>query len=213
VELAVEDEQVLEKYFLDRFSGRIMDEEAYHLLLLVMGLKPGVLVMSADNSQRKLLENFCKDSGLEMMVVEGEKRPLLDRLLSRDSRFRKDSIYLARKKERFSILKQSSGNFNGFSDEAVGRFLGYPDEALQFYSEEEIPGQTFQKFVERKMEEGEISEEDLGYLDLIGYLPKPEISGFREAVEEASKRERKLRELDEEMDCSIGDTYLQKIHS
>lgn len=130
--MAIEDRDLLEEYFLERFPEKVMDEEVYHLLLLVMGLKPGVLVMSAGRPQIQLLEDFCEDLGLEMMVVQGGKRSFLDRLLRRDSRFRKDSIYIAKKEDRFEILEQSEGDFTCFSDEAVGRFLGYPDEALHF---------------------------------------------------------------------------------
>lgn len=211
MEMAIEDRDLLEEYFLERFPERITDEEAYHILLLVMGLKPGTLVMSADKSQRKLLEDFCKDSGLKIKLVEGGKRSLLDRLLGRDSRFRKDSIYLAREKERFSILEQSKGDFTGFTDEAVGRFLGYPESAVAFYSREEVPAKKFERFIQKKLDEDEITGEELGFLSLVGYLPNPEADGLEKALEEGRKRSRMLQSLDESLQVKVGKKYQEKI--
>jgi hypothetical protein len=212
MELAVRDEGLLEKYFLREFPGRIMDEEAYHLLLLVMGVKPGALVMSADKPQRELLEKFCRDSGLEMKVVEGEDRSFIDRLLGRDSIMFRDSIYIAREEERFDILERSDGKFNGFTEDAVGKFLGYPDQAVEFYRGEDVPARRFEEFIGEDVEESqEITDEELEYLKLLGYLPRPEIDNIRRAISKGESREKKLLELDEELNSDLGHRYLEKM--
>lgn len=208
----MKDESLLEKYFLRQFPGRIMDEEAYHLLLLVMGVKPGALVMSADKSQRKLLQKFCRESGLEMKVVEGEDRSFIDRLLGRDSMMYHDSIYIAREEERFEILEESEGNFNGFTEDAVGNFLGYPEKAVEFYRGEDIPAMRFEEFIDKEVEAGQnIKDEELAYLKLLGYLPRPEIDSIRRAIREGKNREMDLLELDEELGSDLGRRYLEKM--
>lgn len=211
MEPITEDRQVLEEYFLERFPGRIMDEEAYHLLLVVLGEKPGALVMSAGNREKRLLQDFCNDLGLKMMVVDGDERSHLDKLLGRDTRFRKDSIFIAREKERFDILEESEGDFNGFSERAVGEFLGYPKEAIDFYGEEEVPAQAFEKQAEEFLDSGELNQDEIDLLDLMGYLPRPEKQSIIEAVREAEKREEKLLRIDEELGASIGSHYLEKM--
>lgn len=209
--LTAEDKPVLEEYFLDRFPGNIMDEETYHLLLLVLGEKPGVLVMSAGNQEKKLLQDFCDDLGLEMNVKEGSRRSLIDRLLRRDTRFRKDSIFISRKEERFDILEESDGDFNGFSDSAMGEFLGYPEEATKFYEEHEIPGQVFEKEVEKFLDDGDLKQDQIDSLSLLGYLPSPEKGNIIQAVKEAERREEVLMMLDEDLETSIGSFYLEKM--
>lgn len=206
------DKGLLEKYFLREFPGRIMDEEAYHVLLLAIGVKPGALVMSADKSQRELLEKFCRDLSLEMKVVEGEDRSLIDRFLGRDSIMFRDSIYIAREEERFDILERSDGNFNGFTEGAVGKFLGYPEQAIEFYRGEEIPAKRFEEFLSEEVENSrEIKEGELAYLKLLGYLPRPEIDNICRAIRQGKSREKKLLELDEELGSDIGHRYLEKI--
>ncbi|MEF8880340.1 MAG: hypothetical protein V5A72_00730 [Candidatus Nanohaloarchaea archaeon] len=211
MDLVTGDKETLEKYFLERFPDALIDEEAYHLLLLVISEKPGALIMSAGEEERKLVEDFSKEIGLEIKVIEGEEQSLLDRLFGRESMIHRDSIYLAQEAESFKSLEASEGDFNGFSDQAVGEFLGYPSDSIKFYMEDGIPGRKFDERLKDLIDRGVVSEDDLDYLNLVGYLPSPEKDGILKAIEVAKKREEMLQKLDSKLDTSIGKEYLKQI--
>lgn len=211
MDLVVEERELLEEYFLKRFPDTLMGEEAYHLLLLVLFEKPGVLVMSADKEQRELLEDFCEDTGLEMKIVEDGQKSLLDRILGKNSSIYRDSIYVARDPERFKILEASNGIFTGFSSRAVGEFLGYPNEAIDFYEEDGVPGIKFENGMKELIDRGIFSEEEVEMLDFLAYLPPPEKEDIQEALKVAENMEQVLHKLDSKLDTSIGEKYLREI--
>ena len=180
------------KEFLEqRLRERITVEEVLDILFLVLGEKPGALIMQADVKTRKVLEEFCTEFDVEMKVVEGQERSLLDRVLGRDTRFMKDSIFLARNQERFEILEESDGDFCGFSDRAVGEFLGYPESAVDYYENKtkgEPAGMEVEKKIEQMIQEDRIDDDAKKYLEMISYLPNPEEENIMDAVEEGKRR-------------------------
>jgi hypothetical protein len=134
-------------------------------------------------------------------VVEGGERSLLDRLLGRDNRFEKESVYLAQKEERFNILENSEGRFNGFSDKAVGEFLGYPESAIEYYHGTEKPaGMEFHDTIEKLIEIGNISQEERESLECLSYLPAPQEKQIIDAVNEGTRRQKLLEEAEELFD-------------
>ena len=211
MDLIIEDTKILEEYFLEKFPGTLMYEEDYHLLLLVLGEKEGVLIMSSDKEQRKLIEEFCRELDLEMKVVEGEKRSLLDKILGRSSPMNRDSIYINRNSERFTILEDSNGRFTGFSSRAVGEFLGYPEKAIDYYEENDVAGMQFEEGLQELIDKDIFSESEIELLDLLGYVTPPEKEAIQEALEVAKSRKKALQKLDSELDTTIGEKYLEEI--
>ncbi|MFB6100548.1 MAG: hypothetical protein ABEK16_04715 [Candidatus Nanohalobium sp.] len=186
-------EERVREYFRDRLPGVKTDGKVRDLLFLLLDEKPGALVMGVDRDTRKVLEDFSREFGLEMKVVEGGDRSLINRLLGRDKRFMKDSVFLARNRKRFRILEESDGRFCGFSDRAVGEFLGYPDSAIEYYvekTEEEPAGMEVAEKVEEMIEEEELDEDAEECLEMLSYLPRPEEENIREAVEKGRGREK-----------------------
>ena len=201
------DANLIEKYFIEEFPGALIDEEAYHLLLLVLGEKPGALLMSITDLDAEIIEDFCSDFDLEMKAVEGEKRSILDKILRRETVLTGPSIYVAESKDRFDLLKYSEETDARFSDKSIGEFLGYPEDALRYYENEEIPGKAFQE----KADFSNFSDKDLDYLNLVEYVPKPEEEEISKAIEEGKKREKLLNRLDRELDIEIGSKYITEI--
>ncbi|MFO7794211.1 MAG: hypothetical protein R6V35_04535 [Candidatus Nanohaloarchaea archaeon] len=201
------DADLIEKYFIEEFPGALIDEEAYHLLLLILGEKPGALLLGVKDSDTEIIRDFCSDFDLEMKAVGGEKRSILDRILKRETVLTSSSIYIAEKKDRFDLLKYSEETDARFSDKAIGDFLGYPEDALRYYENEEIPGKAFQD----KADFSNFSDEDFAYLNLVEYVPKPEEEEISKAIEEGKKREKLLKRLDNELDIEIGSKYLNEI--
>lgn len=201
------DADLIEKYFIEEFSDALIDEEAYHLLLLILGEKPGALLMGVKDSDTKIIKDFCNDFDLEMKAIAGEKRSILDRVLRRETVLTGPSIYIAENKDRFDLLKYSEETDERFSDKAIGKFLGYPEDALRYYENEEIPGKAFQE----KADFSNFSDEDFAYLNLVEYVPKPEEEEISKAIEEGKSREKLLKRLDRELDIEIGSKYITEI--
>ena len=196
------------KYFGDKLKGEITDSEYRDLAFVLLDEKPGALVMGAEKTTVKVLEDFCKDFGLQIRVVEGGNRSKMDKVLRQDNRFDKDSIYVARENERFEILEDSTGRFNGFSDRAVGKFLGYPDSAVNYYTEkteEGAVGMELEERISEMIEEGEISEKDRESLETISYLPRPEDERIREAIDEGQRRKKLFEEFCEKFGLEISE--------
>lgn len=64
------DIDLLEKYFLEVFPDRLVNEEAYHMLLLVLGERPGVLLMNVKRSDIKMIRDFCNEFDLNLRLLE-----------------------------------------------------------------------------------------------------------------------------------------------
>ena len=189
----------IEKYFLQILPEIFPSDECRGLLTLVAGERPGVLLMSVKEEDEDLVKNFCDDFGLELEFM-GERTELLD-----------PGAFIASDSEKFSVLEDSYGNFYGCSDEAVGKFLGYPEDAVNFYSEAEIPGEEYSEKVTVLYRSGAIDENDLKHLQLIDYVPRPEKESILQAVEKGKMKEEKLREFDKENDTRVAEMYLQEL--
>lgn len=159
-------------------------EERLSLIFLHEELKPGSLLMGVGHEQRKILEEFTDSLDLEMIISEGGERSLPNRLLGRDKRKIRDTAFIARNDERFGLLEQEVPGFAGYTDESVGRFLGYPESALTYYSGSEVPGADFSEV----LEETDLPREELRYLNFVSYVPRPEEEDIVEAVEQGRKR-------------------------
>ena len=109
------------------------------------------------------------------------------------------------------MLEDSYGNFYGCSDQAVGKFLGYPEESIEFYSEAEVPGEEYRKKLTELHERGEIDDEGLRYLQLVDYVPRPEKENILQAVEEGKRKEKALERFDEENSTRVAEMYLTEL--
>ncbi|MFQ3275692.1 MAG: hypothetical protein ACI9LV_000967 [Candidatus Nanohaloarchaea archaeon] len=206
----------VKKYFSEKLSGKINEQELLDLLLLVIGEKPGALVMGADRSTVKLLQNFAEDFDLKIKTVKGGKRSLLDKLLGKDTRFQKDGVFITDDRKRFETLENSTGNFMGFSDRAVGKFLGYPEKSRNYYERKsggELAGADIEDEISALEEEGETDSSDRKYLHLVSYRPMTDRESILKAIDRGKKRAQKLREMDSNFNISVGADYLNRIET
>jgi hypothetical protein len=170
--------------------------------------------MSPDFKDRKILRSFCEDFSLYSLDIKGQERSTLDRLLQKDSRTFKGGFFITSNEQRLENLKSSEGDFYGFSDKAVGKFLGYPEEDIKYFEEREIEGKVgseTEEIIEDMIEEDEINQEDVKYLELTSYLPKTEKSNILLAIQKGKEREKSLLELDKKFNTNIGSKHLDKM--
>lgn len=209
------DPGLVEDYFEHRLTDAVVVDEKLELLLLLIEERPGVLIMNPDYRDRNILQDFCDEFELEFLYTGGEKsRGLLDKILRRDTRLFKGGFFIARDRGRFEKLKETEGRFYGFSDEGVGNFLGYPEDDIEYFSnnvtEGHIERPTNEK-AEELVSQGLIKERDLKYLELLSYVPRPVKENILEAVELGKKREEKILEKDEELDIDSGKEVLREV--
>ena len=200
------DIDLLEKYFLEVFPDSLVNEEVYHILLLVLGEKPGVLLMNVKRSDIKMIREFCNDFDLEIKVT-GDDISILDKLLGRVPAVDNTNIYLAEDEERFDLLKGSKEGYGRFTDRSIGEFLGYPEDSLKYYESEEIPG----KFFQEKADFTGFEDSDLEYLELVSYVPDPDPESVSRAIDLGKRREELLRSLDNELGIEVGENYLSEL--
>lgn len=167
----------------EELEGLISPEDLFHLCLVALGEKPAGLVMSIDRGAEERLGQETERLGMDY-EVRGDERPgFMARLLGRNDRFSTRGFFYARDESRFDILDESDGKFYGGSEEAVGRFLGYPEESIEYYTrDDEIGSDTIERIKE------EFKGLELGYLALVGYIPAPEKEQVEKAVEEGKRR-------------------------
>lgn len=204
----------LEKYFLDELPESIGYEQAFDILMMIVGEKPGSLVMSPDLDEINLLEDMCDELDLEYIITGGNERSFIDKVLGRDTRVLKDGFFISRNEKALEELENSEGLFYGYSDKGVGSFLGYPKDSTLFYenSDEPAPEKAKSK-IEEMRENDKIDKEDRKKLSLISYVPKPEEVSIFRAVKIGEMREQKLEELDKDLETEIGEKYLENIKS
>ena len=201
----------LEKYFMKFLPEKIGYDHAYDILMMLTGEKPGSLVMSPDVEQRKALEEMCEQLDLSYKVTGGRQRSLLDKLLRRDTRLFKDGFFIARDEKALERLEQSEGKFYGYSDKGVGEFLGYPRESTIYYDSTEPSTKASEKKIKELEKEGKLEEDEMKFLKLVSYVPRPEEENILRAVKIGEMREKKLKELDKDLETSIGEKYLEKM--
>lgn len=202
----------LEKYFMKFLPEKIGYNHAFDILMMLTGEKPGSLVMSPDRRQIEALEEMCEELDLSYRITGGRERSFLDKLLRRDTRMLKDGFFIARDEKALERLEQSEGKFYGFSDRGVGEFLGYPKESTIYYEESTDPAtQASKEKINGLMEEGKLGEEEAEFLDLISYVPRPEETSILRALKIGEMREKKLKELDKDLETGIGKKYLEEM--
>lgn len=202
----------LEEYFLEKLPEKIPYEQAFDILMMLTGEKPGSLVMSPSIKQKKVLEDLCEGLDLSYRITGGKERSLLDKVLRRDTRMFKDGFFIARDEKALERLEQSDGKFYGFSDRGVGEFLGYPKESTIYYQETREPAtQASEEKIEELEEKGELDGKDKEFLALISYVPRPEEVSILRAVKIGEMREKKLKELDKDLETEIGEKYIEKM--
>ena len=206
--------ELLEK-FEDLIGDSVVVDEKLALYLLIIDERPGVLIMDPDFDDRKKLKDFCREYDLEFHYTGGEgKRGLKDRLLGTDSRMFKGGFFICREKDQIKKLKQSEGRFYGFSDQGVGDFLGYPEDDIEYFSGNVTKGHI-EKPTRDKAEElvsdKTIRKDDLKYLELVSYVPRPEKENILEAIETGKHRHEKIEEIDKKYEVKTGKKLLRKL--
>ncbi len=205
----------VETYFTEKLDDHVVIDEKLALLLLLLEERPGVLVMNPELDDRKILKQFAQEFDLEHLYTGGEgERGLKDKLLHEDSRMFKGGFFITDEKERFRILKESEGRFYGFSDRAVGRFLGYPEDDTEYFAENVVEGhieRPTREKAEELVSEGVLKKSDLKYLELVSYVPRPRKENIVKAVETGKKREQKILEIDDELGLEVGKNILREI--
>ncbi len=208
------DIEKLERYFLERMPRVLNYSAGLDILLVVIEEKPGALVMGVSTEQENVVRELCREFGLAHLYsrdIGAWER--MKRKLGFGSTFDNPSIAVTRESGRLDILEKSEANgFTYFTQETLGRFLGYPEEAVEFYSvSDDAPGMVVQEKVEQLVGEGELDKADLKYLELVDYVPPPELKSIEAAIERGRDREEVLLELDRETETSVGELYLEEL--
>ncbi len=193
--------------WLEELDSSVDLEEKLALVFLLTDVKPGVVLMGVSKGSN--IYDFAEEFDLKVLHVDGEDRSLLNRLLGRDNRFQKDTVFLAEDGQRFEVLEDEEPGFAGFTDESVGEFLGYPESSLEYYGSVEAPGHDFRE----KIEDLDFSEEQLKYLNLVFYVPAPEEEQVEEAIQEGKRRAEKLEDLSDETNVDLFDEYRERVLS
>ncbi|MFB6174780.1 MAG: hypothetical protein ABEJ87_02280 [Candidatus Nanohalobium sp.] len=201
----------LENYFLEELPSEIGYEHSFDILMMLTGEKPGSLVMRPKPKQVQMLKQMCDELDLSYKITGGDKKSLVDRVLGIDRRTFKDGFFLSRDEKALNRLEESEGKFYGFSDRGVGEFLGYPRDSTIYYQNSSEPAtEKTQKKIE-ELAGDKIEEERIEKLCFISYVPRPEEENILRAVKIGEMREEKLREMDKDLETSIGEKYIEEI--
>jgi hypothetical protein len=191
--------QMPRKELLREMPEYLTVEQSISMLLLLEDEKPGVLLMGANEDQRALVKSFCRKFDCSKMEVEGYSNP---------------GVFITRNPDRFKIIKNSSGDFYGASDSAVGKFLGYEKKAREYYQEtmenDKLAREKFEEKLAELERKGEVPQGYENYLELISYIPYPDRKHITQAIQRGRKRynllennsigKELLRELEQETD-------------
>ncbi|MFB6182434.1 MAG: hypothetical protein ABEI78_00060, partial [Candidatus Nanohaloarchaea archaeon] len=127
---------LLEDYY-SNFRDRLEDGSSYPLVLLLLKQRPGAVVMHVEDKSEKILNEFAEEFKISTLKSEGRK----SKSKAEEKFYPNDkAIFLARNEKHFETLSQSETRFYGFSDKSVGEFLGFPEEAIQYFMKSESPG-------------------------------------------------------------------------
>ncbi|MFB6216396.1 MAG: hypothetical protein ABEJ72_05450 [Candidatus Aenigmatarchaeota archaeon] len=198
---------LIKKYFEQELPETLPDYQVLHLLLFFIDERPGVLVMDPDEDDRKILQEFCDDFSFPYMYSE-------DKEFSRGD-LEMGGFFIARNRERIEELEKSEGEFYGFSDSAVGEFLGYPESAIEYFVEHVGSG-TIESTAKDKIEDmlgDEIPFSDARYLELVPYVPRPDVDEIKEAVNKGKRKEAAIVDFDRVHDFHVGKTILSQVFS
>jgi hypothetical protein len=196
----------MEEHF-SALPEKLRDGSSYPLLLVVLGEKSAALTMNVKDEQVEAIRQLCDEFDPHLKVYEGRTSKPETSVGERPS-FEQKGAFVARKEGRFEILEGSEGRFYGFSDKAVGKFLGFPESSIEFFDSHEQPGIISRREIHRMRDEGELPP-DLEYLNLTTFIPAPEKEAVEKAIETGKRREKLLRELDQELEADIGEKYIK----
>jgi hypothetical protein len=199
----------MQSFFREKLPKTIDDSSDFPMLLMVLGEKQAALTMNASDEQISALEEFCDEFGFHLKVLEGRtSKP--SKAGAENPSFDQKGAFVATTEKRFEILEDSEGRFYGCSDKAVGEFLGFPESSIRFFNSCEQPGLKSRQKINELMENGEVKEKDLKYLNLTTFIPAPEIEAVRDAIELGKRREKRLEKFDSENSVGIGEGYLKR---
>lgn len=191
----------LEKWFGEKLPELLEDSSEYPIFLVAIGEKPGALTMNVTEKQARELQEMCRELDLSIRITEGRvSKP--DVAIGERPEHDQKCAFIARDNDRFEILEESEGRFYGFSDRAVGEFLGFPESAIKFFEEHEQPGMKSKKrILEEKPKERKL-------LALTTFIPSPD--ALEEAIEIGRKRKKQLEEFDRETGSGLGEQFIEK---
>lgn len=188
----------VESYF-DYFIDELPYRDVLDLFLMYIEERPSCLVMNTDSEEVEKLKDFCQTFNLHYQIEEGE------------SKISGNAVFIALDKKRLKMLEKSNGRFCGFSDIQVGKFLGFPEEDAEYFSQNITNGQIepeARRKAEKMIEDNLLSREDLKYIQITTYVPKPEKKNVQKCVEKGKQNEKSVKEFDRLNDCELGERIL-----
>lgn len=231
------DAEKLDEY-MDDAAEFMPITEALDLLLLLIEEKPGASVTihfeRLSNDFKDFVEDFSDQFDLHYLVQEAASD------VNQAENFSGNTVFLCRDKERLEMLRplknisdEDIGLFLGYPEGAVESFkssTGFVDayrkfekeaakedvseeEALEILEQasEKSYSEKFQEKLEELKEDEIIDSEDEKYLELVSYIPEIDESSIQDAVEEGKNREKLLKRLDEELEASVGKSFINQI--
>jgi hypothetical protein len=181
---------------LRRMPDYLNSSQSVSMYLMLEDLKPGVLNMSAGEDQREFIEAFCKKFDYHYREYPG---------------FRDPGVFVTKDENRFKMLENSSGDFYGSTDSAVGKFLGYEKKARRYYEAKNEDDTLVRKEFENKLSEleskGKLDSRYEDSLALVDYIPYPDEEHIKEAKQRGEKRYEALKDSD------IGRRLLEELET
>lgn len=184
-------------YLLEELPYR----DVLDLFLMFMDSRPSCLLMNLEEDEINDLESFCDDYNFLYRIEEG------------DSALSASSMFIASEEKRLELLEKEDGRFCGFTDIKLGEFLGFPREDSEYFSENIRSGQIEPEVREKAREmisNGELDQEDMKYLEVASYVPKPEEENIKRCVETGSEYIKTVEKFDETNNIEIGKEILSK---
>lgn len=181
---------------LRRMPDYLNSSQSVSMYLMLEGLKPGVLIMSAGEDQRKFIKAFCRKFDCHYREYPGFNDP---------------GLFITKDENRFKMLENSSGDFYGATDSAVGKFLGYEKKARRYYEAKNEDDALVRKEFEDKLSEleskGKLDPRYEDFLALVEYIPYPDEEHIKEAIQRGEKRYEALK------DTEIGRRLLEELEA
>jgi hypothetical protein len=184
----------VEKHF-HFFLEELPYKDVLDLFLMFLGERPSSLIMNAESQEIQKLENFCGRFEIHYRIEAGK------------SAISQNAVFVTEEKARLENLEKVDGRFCGFTDEQVAEFLDYPEEDSEYFSENISSGQIEPEVRSKTREmiaENKLEQDALKYIELVGYVPKPEKDNIQEAVEKGKQYESAIRAFDEENNSDLG---------
>lgn len=189
----------LENYFLERFTTRFDIQSQLSLLFLLIGEKPGAMIMFVDESKEELLKEFCRDFDLNFQKKESDIHQI---------------FYVTMDEKYFDLLETVEDEGSFYTKKSMGKFLGYPAEAIDFFVQNSGNlrlRDDMREKIDDMIENGDLTRENSYLLDLVMFTPELTHKGVKNAVEIGERRRELLRQFDRQHDTELGDKILEKI--